>query len=329
MIDRKYLPSKNFLNALYISLVVIFLAIILNYWRSNTTQYTNDSLVTAPDTNLALANIDSDEDGLPDWKENLLGTNPKVADTDKDGTTDADEISQNRDPLKPNTAEKGEEPNDKTDPIIIEKNQKLIQEYENLTEIDKFSRNLVSNIVASQPVSGSMDQNTMNSILTKSLSEIPQKNYTGKTTIADLNLLKTDSTNIEKNMRDYTISYATQISKLILLLGTDLNLINSYISDGSTSARLEMLKLTDKYQSIVNELIKMPVPVAVGYYDVNYHLTVINDLEKLIAIDKDIVNSDKDSLGIFSNLSIYSAVIKDLFAILPVVDGILKITYSI
>lgn len=70
----------------------------------------------------------------------------------------------------------------------------------------------------------------------------------------------------------------------------------------------------------------MPVPIAIGYYDINYHLRVINDLEIIMAIDRDIVNSNKDSLGIFSNLSIYSAVTKDLFSTLTIIDGILKIS---
>lgn len=44
---------------------------------------------------------DSDNDGLTDWEENLWGTNPDVMDTDKDGTSDGEEISLLRDPRVP------------------------------------------------------------------------------------------------------------------------------------------------------------------------------------------------------------------------------------
>jgi Bacterial TSP3 repeat len=41
---------------------------------------------------------DSDGDGLPDWQEELYGSDPKKADTDGDGTNDGDEIKLDRDP---------------------------------------------------------------------------------------------------------------------------------------------------------------------------------------------------------------------------------------
>ncbi len=324
IINKKYLPSKKFIMALSVALAIILVAMIFNYWKINTVKYKNNNLTFGINANSSVIdNTDSDNDGLPDWKEGLYGTNPKKADTDKDGTSDFDEISQNRDPLKPNIAPAGQEPNDKIDPAIIEKNQKAMEEYEKLNETDKFSRDLISNIIASQPASGSMDQDTVNSILAKAMEEIPQKNYAGITKDTDLNLLKTDAANLDKNMKEYATKFYAEMGKLMPILGNDMNIIDSYIS-GDTKAGSEMLKLTDKYQIIVNDLVKMPVPVAIGYYDINYHLTVINDLEKIIAVDRDIVNSGKNSLSIFSNLSIYNSVAKNLISTLITIDGILK-----
>ena len=42
--------------------------------------------------------LDSDLDGLPDWKELILGTDTKNPDTDGDGTNDGDEVKQDRNP---------------------------------------------------------------------------------------------------------------------------------------------------------------------------------------------------------------------------------------
>lgn len=45
--------------------------------------------------------MDSDGDGLPDWKEETkFGTDPGKTDTDDDGITDYYEVFMNRDPLK-------------------------------------------------------------------------------------------------------------------------------------------------------------------------------------------------------------------------------------
>ncbi len=60
---------------------------------------------------------DTDGDGLPDWEENIYGSDPFVADTDGDGTPDGQEIREGRDPTKPNTAQPGQPPNDML-PII-------------------------------------------------------------------------------------------------------------------------------------------------------------------------------------------------------------------
>ena len=325
MLNRKYFPSKNFLIALAIAIAVIVVTIIFNYWKPSVTKYTNDNLVASASS--SAMSIDSDNDGLPDWKENLYGTNPHKADTDDDGTNDADEIAQNRDPLKANTAPKGQEPNDKIDPAIIEKNQKAVEEYQKLNDIDRFSQDLASNIIAAQPTGGSMDQNTINSIVSKSINELPQKNFTGITKLSDLILQKTDKTNLKKNVLEYAKAFALETVKLFPLLQTDLNAINSHISSPSTSTKSEMLKITSKYQAIVDNLIKMPVPVVIGYYDVNYHLRIINDLEIIIAVEKDIANSGRDSLSIFSDLATYNSITTDLFSTLNTVDGILQISY--
>ena len=321
-IDKKYLPSKKFLISLSIAAGIILLVILLNYLESAVSKYKNNHLATNTNASSSPVNIDSDSDGLPDWKEALYGTDLKKTDTDGDGASDSEEIAQSRDPLKANTSLAGQEPNDKIDPAVIAQNEKIIADYRKLSETDKFSQDLISNIIASQPASGSMDQNTIDSIIAKAMAEIPEKNFIPSTKIADLNLLKTDSTNLNENMTVYSANFYIEMKNLLPILGNDESIINSFIS-GSASARSEMIKLTNKYQAAVNNLVKMPVPVAIGYYDVNYHLRVINDLEIIIAVDKDIINSDRTSLGIFNDLAIYNSVTKDLISTLTTIGSIL------
>ncbi|MDP2676071.1 MAG: hypothetical protein Q8O83_00060 [bacterium] len=58
---------------------------------------TDTQKISASNTN-ALS-VDTDNDGLKDWEEKLLGTDPNTPDTDGDGTPDGKEIFSGRDPL--------------------------------------------------------------------------------------------------------------------------------------------------------------------------------------------------------------------------------------
>ncbi|GEM_PF-2864145 len=53
---------------------------------------------------------DTDSDGLKDWEEAIYKTNPENPDSDGDGTSDSDEVNQNRDPLKKGPNDKIVEP---------------------------------------------------------------------------------------------------------------------------------------------------------------------------------------------------------------------------
>jgi len=58
---------------------------------SNTVESTSEKITVDYDK-------DSDSDSLKDWEEALWKTDPEVADTDKDGTSDGEEVKVGRDP---------------------------------------------------------------------------------------------------------------------------------------------------------------------------------------------------------------------------------------
>ncbi len=51
-------------------------------------------------TVVASNEVDSDKDGLPDWKELVYGSNPTITDTDGDGILDGEEVASGHDPAK-------------------------------------------------------------------------------------------------------------------------------------------------------------------------------------------------------------------------------------
>ncbi len=324
-IDRKYLPSKNFLIALSIAIVIIIIAVIVSSIDFNSKKQDNSNLESVFLSTLTKNNTDSDEDGLTDWLETLYGTNPNKKDTDDDGTTDGQEIKEQRDPAKANTAKEGETPNDKIDPIIIEQDKSMSDEYEKLNPTEKLARNIMSDIMASQPVSGTMDEETMNTIINKTLNEIPQKEFTGITKIEDLNFIKIDKNTISRDLGIYKNSYYKETEILRKILGTDLLTMSNYMIKEEEINEEEFSKVIEKYQSVVNNLVKMPLPANTKSAGAYYHLMMINDIEKIIAIDKDIVKSKDDNLSVLSNLSLLNKTLTDLASTLQVIDVTLDI----
>ena len=66
-----------------------------------------------------------------------------------------------------------------------------------------------------------------------------------------------------------------------------------------------------QYQTALHALIKMPLPAIPGSSGANLSLPFVNDLEALVAIDNDIINSGSDTVNIYADLrptAAYSAI---------------------
>jgi len=327
-ISRKYLPSNKFLVSLALAIMIILIAIALNYSKASSVVNKDNSISSVDATSSIIAslnNVDSDKDGVPDWQEVLYGTDPKNPDSDKDGTPDGEEIKLNRDPLKANTAPKGQAPNDTISPEIIANEQKITSDYQSLNPIEKMARNLVSNIIASQPESGQIDQATTDSLVQKALDDLPQKQYTGITKESDLNLISPDPKTLGKNLVIYANAYYTQTEAFRKIMGQDLAIINNDLFGEKPFEKEKIFAITSNYQKIINNLIKIPLPAIPESDGALFHLAIINDLEKLIEIDNDIINSESDTSGIFSDLAEYSKTMDDIISLLSTMDEILKI----
>lgn len=325
-IDRKYLPSKKFIYVLSIAIGVVIITILINFIKPSISKYNSNKINTEQEKISAAMEVDTDGDGLEDWKENLYGTDPKNKDSDNDGTSDFDEIAQNRDPLKTNAAKEGQEPNDKIDPAIVEKQAKVIEEYQKLNPTEKMARSLMSDIIASQPLGEEMDQSTIDSLVQKSIENLPKKEYLGITKESDLNLINVNQETLSKDLLVYANGYITQTESFRKIAGQDLELINTYLSSGK-DIRKSMTEITNKYQVMVDNLIKLQLPALPKSNGVIYHLALINNLEKLIQIDNDIANaSNNDMASVFSDLSLYNSTVKELMTIFSTLDNILKIT---
>jgi hypothetical protein len=333
MINPKYLPSKKFSISLGIAVLIVLIAIIINYSREGNFKAENNNISAEKSLSNALADansIDTDGDSIPDWKEVLYGTDPKKGDTDGDGTKDDDEIKISRDPLKANTASASQKPNDFIDPAIITKDKQAEEEYAKLTPTEKIARDLFSNIVASQPTNGSMTQDQINSLVQGSISNMPQKEYSGITKMEDLNLIADSIPSdaiIDRYLLTYRDSYKQETEKFRKIIGKDLTIIDlSATTEKDIKVEAQkMTEITSSYQEIVDNLIKIPLPAKPKSRAALTYLQLINNLEKIIAIDNDLIISRTDMASYMSDLANYQVVMEELTKILDTLDSVLKI----
>lgn len=118
--------------------------------------------VSTNTTNKLLAK-DTDEDGLKDWEEQLWKTDPLNPDSDGDGTPDGEEIKSGRNPTIAG-------PNDKLDLDTIE--NKINTETESdLSETDKFSRDLFLKIIAAKKADAPPSEKDLENFLNASIEQ--------------------------------------------------------------------------------------------------------------------------------------------------------------
>lgn len=210
-----------------------------------------------------LINKDTDKDGILDWEEPFWGLDPTTTETTP-GMPDSSVVAK----LK---AEGKSIPSE--DPSLAENE-------ENLTETDKFARELFST-VASLNQNGAMDEATAeeisNSLIEKMKNSAPGKVFT-------LSDIKTTSDNS-----------APAIEKYVKLVNTlDNNLIKKYPAKGSVSEILQKFVIDENNVDVtilkdldpnikqakegVNEMLKISAPSDLA----QIHLDMINATERIM-----------------------------------------------
>ncbi|MEI8123547.1 MAG: hypothetical protein WCG60_00045 [bacterium] len=321
---KKYLPSRKFLIALSVAVVIVLILIIINYSKTNTSIYAinsdNIKAETVSKSKWASNSIDSDNDDLANWQETLYGTDPQNPDTDNDGTADGQEVAESRDPLKANTSLNGQAPNDKMDSEVIANNKLATEEYENLNTTEKIARNMLSDIMATQQGTGSITDEQAKYLAENIIKNLPQKEYSSKTIESDLNFVDTT----EENVKNYAIFYYTETAKLELVLNKDADIINKVIEKPSAENIKNLDIIISLYNIIINDFIKAPLPKG-SPWGTTYHLMLINELEKLVLIEKDLGVFSKDPADNYFSFFAYSDTKKILLSVMATMDTIFGI----
>jgi hypothetical protein len=211
---------------------------------------------------------DTDEDDLQDWEEVLWGTDTKNPDTDKDGTSDGDEVKTNRNPLKAG-------PNDKiTDLDNSTKTKAVIQVESDKTKTGEIGRKLFSNYLEAKKTGAVFDSQTQNKIISETFSNKNFDPIFKKYSATDIKLsavsdLKTYGNNL--GLAFYEGRTESKISEMDILSTAVLN---------NKENEIEKLDPIIKgYTAILNSLATVPAPQNMT----DKHLALLNSTSKLLS----------------------------------------------
>ncbi len=228
----------------------------------------------------SLINKDTDGDGIPDWEENLLGTNPNKKDTNDDGILDNIEIEKRA------IAEGSSE----TQEGNLE---------ENLTETDKFSRELFSTI-ATLSQTGQVDQTTVNKISASLIDQIKNSPPRIVFSTSDIKIIADNSIS---SIKQYNIAVNSIYNKYPIN-NSVIDILEEFSSNAEnpdSSVLSQLDPIIKQIDNIINAMLKTNVPQELSLL----HLDVINGLERVMENLNDIELFDTDAVVAMSAMSKY------------------------
>ncbi|MEK7539172.1 MAG: hypothetical protein AAB595_00815 [Patescibacteria group bacterium] len=234
-----------------------------------------------------LVNKDTDGDGIPDWEEGLYGLDPTKKET-APGTPDNVAIGK----LKSKT-----EQNQQGLPLLENRDN---QGKENLTQTDKFSRELFATVAAASQ-NGPMDQATIDA-LSASLADKIQNSPPRKVFL--ISEIKTTSDDSVKTFTNYINTFNSLQKKYPAMDYTVLDVLQKFMVDENTVDSSVLVKLDpiiEQTKKVVEGMVKMTVPQSVS----TLHLNVVNSLERLVENISDIKLYDSDTIMALGGISKY------------------------
>lgn len=218
------------------------------------------------------SSVDSDNDGLSDWKEVLYGSDINNSDSDNDGTSDGEEVELERDPTVPG-------PDDKlvNTQTFIETNFD-VPGYTPGSLTDNISKNLFSNYLAVKNT-GAVDSASSESIANALVNEINQNTQIEiKYIQSDLNVISSSDFDITKYANEVAISWI------------DYNRQLDSISNLSEEEYLNQSSVL--YKSAADFLSKINVPDVA----VNIHLELVNNIYSYAVVIEELSLYEKDPI---------------------------------
>ena len=272
IIDKKYLPSKQFAFAIgsgvFVVLVIVLIAVLTGQ-NSTFSRKNKGKLTVGSPTVIELVEKDTDEDGVFDWEEALWGTNKNRKST-FDGIPDKQYIENQRQALELESSE-----NDKA-----------------LNETDKFAREFFTAYAALK--SAGEDQESIEDFSRALGEEIANATIIDQYTENDINTaIASDKAAVTEYYNQVQSLFAEYQAKGI---GDEINIVNSglltYTQEGTSSDNRQLEGIGLAYQDFAKALIETRVPAKYT----GLHLEMANGANNLGLSVKDMMKIVDDPL---------------------------------
>lgn len=257
------------------------------FFIKNTTTFKNDKINTETGSELlysnetleSLVNKDTDQDGVLDWQESLYGLDPAKKETTP-GKPDISAINE----LKAAQNEDSNKPSNN-------------KEEENLTETEKFSRELFSTIVTLNQT-GNIDQVTIDALSTSLSERINNPVYKRVFTTADIKITDNET---RQALQKYSDELNAIYSKYHTKKGVPVILQELIDDEENLEILAELDPIIAQTGNIISESLKIQVPRSIS----SLHLDLINSTERILENTKDMRLFDTDIIVAISAIGQY------------------------
>ncbi len=243
--------------------------------------------------------LDTDQDGLKDWEEELLGSDPKNKDTDGDGIQDGkEEIFKKTADILP----------------IFQKNEVTTVSAPNLTKTDEITQGLFINYLSLKQ-GGGINTGSINELV----KDFEQQIFSPSLGVTLYS--KNDLTLVSDN-NALLLTYANAVNSLFTKYREPLliNLSQKSTEDiSSPEYTVAVLLISETYKTVAKNLIKIPVPMSLA----GSHVALANNFLRSGELLKGISASESDYLLMLSSVKELETTRAEEYNLLKTLDSYL------
>jgi len=260
-----------------LSVAVLLIATVYQLTKTEDDANLGRVVVTTPTFTIPIPEQDSDNDGLPDWQEILIGTDPNNPDSDSDGQVDSY--------ASIDYVQSGVAPNLDISP-------------ETLTPADQLGNRLISEYLTLKGAGAYTDERgiSIGEKLAENINQVtPFEPYV-------IDEIQIDSDTSYERVLAYRKEMQEVFSPLLELESAEFVIYGTFIESRDASALEELLEIADTYDSAVKDALTITVPEDAA----DEHIDIVNALAFYAAVLRDMVRYSYDSVASFALLRTYT-----------------------
>lgn len=234
---------------------------------------------------------DADQDGLPDWQESLYGTDPNVADTDRDGIADGEAVRRG---LLTPTALASQLPDEPAGEEDIPGEAPASGSF-----TDQFARAFFEAYLETsngQPLTEEAQRELVERLITDFKAKSTQSLFSSYTRVS----IRT-STAVSNDAYAASVERVLKSNEVREGEGDPLALMQAFVEKDDASAREKLLVLGNAYKAISQELLAISVPPVFA----DEHLALVRSFDSLGRATLIVTDYKTDPLGTLGALAIY------------------------